>query len=239
MVVPVDLLRRAATDTGGDRDRSAPKLRHARREHRVTASRTKRLTPRPRTQSCHLGFDRVGIAAYPYCIEGSRSECVAWRQATSAPSVGGVVRERGVNGARSAHPRSLASTLVLFARSAFLSRRWVAPCRARAPSIGERSAGDTGGELGGAIASPAVRFMSDNPPPPCGLGDDNAGTLGTMSLDMTPQTQRQRVAQTKCNLCSREIDAQLAERWYWQSDGGPGLFVLCPDCAKNWHHTQR
>ena len=238
MVVPVDLLRRAATDTGGDRDRSAPKLRHARREHRVTASRTKRLTRRPRTQSCHLGFDRVGIAAYPYLhrgfalrVRGMAASHVSALKWGCCPRAWGERSSERASSEPGQHSGSVRSERI-FEQALGCSVSCAGTFHRR--TVGGRHRG----RVEGAIASPAVRFMSDNPPP-CGLGDDSAGTLGTMSLDMTPQTQRQRVAQTKCNLCSREIDAQLAERWYWQSDGGPGLFVLCPDCAKNWHHTQR
>ena len=62
-----------------------------------------------------------------------------------------------------------------------------------------------------------------------------------MSLATPTQTQMTKVAQTKCDLCSRETGAAapLAERWYWQSDGGNGLFVLCTDCVKNWRHSER
>jgi hypothetical protein len=58
---------------------------------------------------------------------------------------------------------------------------------------------------------------------------------------MPRHVQTTKVAQTKCDFCRREkaTSAPLAERWYWQSDGGDGLFVLCTDCAKNWRYAQR
>jgi len=57
----------------------------------------------------------------------------------------------------------------------------------------------------------------------------------------TPTNMQLKDAQTKCDLCSREMhnSAPLAERWYWQSDGAGGLFVLCTDCARNWKYAQR
>ena len=122
MVVPVDLLRRAATDTGGDRDRSAPKLRHARREHRVTASRTKRLTPRPRTQSCHLGFGPGGNRGITRIASRVRAPS-AWHggKPRQRPQWGCCPRAWGERSSERASSE-LASTLVLFARSAFFEQ---------------------------------------------------------------------------------------------------------------------
>jgi hypothetical protein len=58
---------------------------------------------------------------------------------------------------------------------------------------------------------------------------------------MPNHMQITKVMQTKCDLCSREMQtcAPLAEHWYWHSDGASGLFVLCAQCAKNWQHAQR
>jgi hypothetical protein len=155
---------------------------------------------------------------------------------------GGVVRARGVNGARSAHPRGResqgASCPALWFCS--LGARFLqqacdcsAPCAGTFPSENGRRA--TPGESWG-VLSPRRPFDSCPDRPTrrllvCGMTmrelSDHARHTSSYAED-EGRTHEVRSRQPR----DGRLSAPLAERWYWQSDGGSGLFVLAPTAPR-------